>query len=191
PRAQQPELGGGTEAQHQVGNDHIVAAAFNHGYTQLWSQDRLQQWANRWDPANRHYAGGFGWLLVDGQAHSTLFLDRPVGATVERDFGVGYVRKALHTDGIDVEQVTYAPFGDDPLLLDDVTITNTTAAPKTVSWFEYWDASPFDQSAGVGRGVGTPAWDPATTTLTAMQSGGNAADMAPLDLFAAVLAGPV
>src|SRR5262245_6977455 len=44
-RASQPELNGGTEAQHQVGNDHIVAAAFNHGYTQLWSQDRLQQWA--------------------------------------------------------------------------------------------------------------------------------------------------
>ena len=84
PRAQQPELGGGTDAQHQVGNDHVVAAAFNHGYTQLWSQDRLQQWANRWDPDNRHYAGGFGWLLVDGQARSTLFLDRPARARAER-----------------------------------------------------------------------------------------------------------
>jgi hypothetical protein len=41
PRAAQAELAGGTEAQHQVGNDHIVAATFNHGYTQLWSQDRL------------------------------------------------------------------------------------------------------------------------------------------------------
>src|SRR3954452_19552805 len=87
-RARQPELGGGTDAQHQVGNDHIVAAAFNHGYTQLWSQDRLSQWANRWDPATQHYAGGFGWLLVDGQAVSTLFVDRPAGATTERDFGV-------------------------------------------------------------------------------------------------------
>ena len=55
----------------------------------------------------------------------------------------------LHADGIDVEQVTYAPFGDDPLLLDDVTITNRSDAPRSVSWFEYWDVNPFDQTAKV------------------------------------------
>jgi hypothetical protein len=190
PRAQQPELGGGTEAQHQVGNDHIVAAAFNHGYTQLWSQDRLQQWANRWDAGNQHYAGGFGWLFVEGTVLSTLFLDRPSDATVERDFGIGYVRKVLHADGLDVEQVTYAPFGDDPLLLDDVTITNRSDATRSVSWFEYWDVNPYDQTDGITRGVGQPIWNPATMTLSVAQSGGRAADTAPLDVFAAVLAGP-
>src|SRR5262245_47313647 len=41
PWARQPELNGDTAAQHELGNDHIVAAAYNHGYTQLWSQDRL------------------------------------------------------------------------------------------------------------------------------------------------------
>jgi hypothetical protein len=40
PLARQPELGGSTDAQHQIGNDHVVAAAYNHGYVQLWSQDR-------------------------------------------------------------------------------------------------------------------------------------------------------
>ena len=190
PRAQQPELAGGTEAQHQVGNDHIVAAAFNHGYTQLWSQDRLQQWANRWDPANQHYAGGFGWVAVDGKALSTLFLDRPPDATVERDFGIGYFRKTLHADGLDVEQVTYAPFGDDPLLLDDVTITNRSDVTRAVSWFEYWDVSPYDQTLGVTRGVGVPVWDPTTRTLSVAQSG-HAGDVAPLDVFAAVLEGPL
>src|SRR6185503_14374309 len=40
-RAQQSELNGDTRAQHQLGNDHIVANAYNHGYTQLWSQARL------------------------------------------------------------------------------------------------------------------------------------------------------
>src|SRR5262249_29146480 len=90
PRAQQIELAGGTQAQHQVRNDHIVAAAFNHGYTQLWSQARLAQWANRWAPEHRHYAGGYGYLNADGQVASTLYLDRPAGAAVERVFGVGY-----------------------------------------------------------------------------------------------------
>src|SRR5262249_36016434 len=41
------------------------------------------------------------------------------------------------------------------------------------------------------RGVGRPVWDPATTTLTASQSGGRAADTMPLDVFAAALAGPL
>ena len=62
PWARQPELNGETAAQHELGNDHIVAAAFNHGYTQLWSQDRLAQWANRYEPSTGHFAGGYGYL---------------------------------------------------------------------------------------------------------------------------------
>src|SRR5262249_28513993 len=146
-RARQPELDGKTDAQHQVGNDHIVAAAFNHGYTQLWSQDRLSQWANRYEPDARHYAGGYGYLRAGGRVTSTLYPDRPPGGVVERDFGVGYFRKRLDADGVTVEQTVYAPFGDDPLLLDDVTLTNTTALAASVSWFEYWDVNPFDQQA--------------------------------------------
>jgi hypothetical protein len=190
-RAAQPELAGGTDAQHQVGNDHIVAAAFNHGYTQLWSQDRLSQWANFYEPASRHWAGGFGYLVLDGTVTSTLWLDRGEGASLERDFGVGYFRKALSTRGVDVEQVVYAPFGDDPLLMDDVTITNRTDSSKTVSWFEYWDVNPQDQTGQVHRGVGQPVWDPSTQTLSVAQSGGHLDDPAPLSIFAAVLQGPL
>src|SRR5437764_3420256 len=73
PKAAQQETAGKTGAPHQVGNDHIVAAAFNDGYTQFWSQDRLSQWGNDWQPASRHYAGGFGWLNVDGKVASTLY----------------------------------------------------------------------------------------------------------------------
>ena len=40
-----------------MGNDHIVAAACNDGYTQFRSQDRLMQWANLLQPAVRQYAG--------------------------------------------------------------------------------------------------------------------------------------
>ena len=36
----------------------------------------------------------------------------------------------------------YAPFGDDPLLLHDVTIRNTSDRSREVSWFEYWDVNP-------------------------------------------------
>ncbi len=191
PRAAQPELAGKTEAQHQVGNDQTVAAAFNHGYTQLWSQARLSQWANLYQPNVRHWAGGFGYLNAGGTVLSTLYTDRAPGASFERDFGVAYARKQTSADGLTVEQIVYAPFGDDPLVLDDVTITNASGAPRTVSWFEYWDVNPYDQPGGTTRGVGQPAWDPSTTTLSVTQSGGKGNDTAPLSIFAAVLAGPV
>ncbi len=191
PRARQPELAGDTAAQHQVGNDHIVASAFNHGHVQLWSQARLAQWANRRDDATRHFAGGFGWLRVDGAIASTLYPDRPAGAPFERTFGVGYARKRLVVQDVEVEQVVYAPFGDDPLLLDDVTITNRGGVARAVSWFEYWDVAPYDQPGALARGVGPPAWDPATSTLLVAQSGGRVDDPTPLSLFAAVLQGPV
>jgi Glycosyl hydrolase 36 superfamily, catalytic domain/Glycosyltransferase family 36 len=190
PRVRQPELAGGTQAQHQVGNDAIVAAAFNHGYTQLWSQAREAQWANRYQPEQRHYAGGYGYLNVDGTVLSTLYRDRPAGAASERDFGIGYARKQLDANGVAVEQVVYAPFGDDPVLLDDVTISNTSSTTRQISWFEYWDVNPYDQVALTTRGLGAPVWNPETATLSVTQRG-RPADTAPLSIFAAVLRGSV
>ena len=66
PMAEQAELAGATRAQHQVGNDHIKGMAYNDGYTEFWSQDRLSQWANLYQPASHHYAGGYGYLNIDG-----------------------------------------------------------------------------------------------------------------------------
>ena len=99
PAAAQPELAGSRLAWHQLGNDHVVADAFNDGFIQLWSQDRVYQWTNKYDPDNGHYAGGYGYLNVDGKAYSTLYADRPAGAPTERDFGVGYARRAVTLAG--------------------------------------------------------------------------------------------
>src|SRR4051794_33493477 len=119
PRAQQPELAGGTLAQHQLGNDHIVANAYNDGYTQFWSQDREPQWANLYQPDSRHYSGGYGYLNVGGKVFSTDYVDAATKPL--RWFGVGYYRRDLRAAGLDVQEDVYAPFGDDPLLLHDVT----------------------------------------------------------------------
>ena len=56
PFAPQSELSGNRNAWSQVGNDRVVADASNHGYTQLWSQDRLYQWTNYYDAEHQHYA---------------------------------------------------------------------------------------------------------------------------------------
>ena len=190
PPARQPELKGATEAQHQLGNDHIVAAAFNHGYTQLWSQDRLPQWANRFDPENGHYGGGFGYLNVAGRVVSTLYLDRPRGSRSERLFGTGYYQRRLRAAGLEVRERVYAPFGDDPLLLHDVTIRNPTRKPQRASWFEYWDVNPYLEADDRSRAVGTARWTQSHRTLSVPQASGDLGDERPLSIFAAALRAP-
>ena len=135
PAARQAELGGSTDAWHQVGNDHVVADAFNHGYVQLWSQDRLYQWANKYEGEAGRYAGGFGWLRAGDRVTSTLYDDRPTGATVEREFGVGYARRDTSVGDLGVDEVVLAPFGDDPLLVHQVTIRNTGPEAVDAAWF--------------------------------------------------------
>ncbi len=189
PRARQPELAGGTGASSQVGNDHIVADAFNHGYVQLWSQDRRYEWTNRYDAADRHFAGGFGYLRIGRRVVSTLYDDRPAGSRTLRDFGIGYFHRATRADGTLIDEYVYAPFGNDPLLLHDVTITNETSQRRRVSWYEYWDVNPFDQATKTQIGTGPVRWLAAERVLATTQQP-TALDRHPLTIFAAVLRGP-
>ena len=189
-RAPQPELNGNPDAWHQIGNDRIVATAHNRGHIQLWSQDRLFQWTNRTDPANGHHTGGYGYLRVGDRTISTLYADRPAGATTERDFGAGYFRRRTASAPVDIEEHAYAPYGDDPVLLHDVTIRNTSSAPLSASWFEYWDVNPYAPFTKAQRGLGLPDYDEPGRTLSVAQlpQGG---DTRPLSIFAAALNAPV
>ncbi|HEY6317748.1 MAG TPA: hypothetical protein VI462_07660 [Acidimicrobiia bacterium] len=189
PRARQTELAGSTDAWSQVGNDRLVANAYNHGYVQLWSQDRTAQWMNRYDAAQGHYAGGYGYLNVNGRAISTLYDDRPAGAATTRQFGVGYYGRDMQTSGTDVNDVVYAPFGNDPVLVHDVTIVNTTKHTEHVSWFEYWDVNPYLQASGQYRGLAAPTWNASTHTLSVAQLP-DVGDTDPLTIFAAQVKGP-
>jgi hypothetical protein len=184
-RAKQPELNGSTDAWHQLGNDHIVANAYNHGYVQLWSQDRRYQWANLFQANRNHFAGGFGWLNVGGHVVSTLHSK----ATVARDFGVGYARRETTADGVDAEEFVYAPFGDDPILLHDVKLTNTTSTAKQVSWFEYWDVNPVQQGTKTSIATAPPEYDAQRRLLSAAQLPTND-DTDPLSIYSAALQGP-
>jgi hypothetical protein len=189
PLARQPELQGATRAQHQGGNDRITGHAFNDGYTQLWSQERRAEWANRWDPATRHYAGGFGWLRSGGRTLSTLYLDLPA-RSAQRVFGVGSFRHGTRGLGFDVDEDVYAPYGNDPVLLHDVVIRNRSHSTRRATWFEYWDVNPFDREHNRAIGVREPRWSSARRTLSAEQLPGDG-DNRPLTVFLASLRGPV
>ncbi len=190
PRAAQTELAGATQAQHALGNDNVKGMFWNDGYTTLWSQGRLSQWANQWNPQTGKWSGGYGYLYVDGAALSTLYLDRPSDAQGGRDFGLGYGRRWLRSRDLEVREELYAPFGDDPLLLHDVHITNQGNRTRRVSWFEYWDVNPVSQTeAPLNRGVAAPRWDAATRTLSVAQLPD--IDLNPYSIFASALQGPV
>src|ERR1700722_11531904 len=169
--AAQPELAGATRAQHQLGNDNIKGMAYNDGYTVLWSQARLSQWANLYQASSRHFGGGYGYLNVDGHPASGLYLDRPRHSAFTRTFGVGYYRRTLRFDGIAVTETVYAPFGNDPVLLDDVKLTNRSSRRHRVSWFEYWDVNPYDQTTGFQRNIGlaSPRWNRGSRILSVAQ----------------------
>ena len=193
PRARRSELEDAadpTDAWSQLGNDHVVANAYNHGYTQLWSQDRVYEWVNRYSAAEGQYAGGFGYLRAGGRTLSTLYADRPPGARSKRVFGAGYARRTLAAAGFAVDEHVYAPFGDDPVLLHDVTIRNRTRKPRSASWFEYWGVNPWEPAKARPRGLGTPSWDPRRHILSVRQAA-EGPDRRPLRIFAAALRGPV
>lgn len=191
PIAAQPELSGNVNAWSQVGNDRVVADASNHGYTQLWSQDRLYQWTNYYDASHEHYAGGFGYLNLEGRVTSTLYDDRPAGATTSRAFGVGYYEKSTKASGVAEQDRVYAPFGNDSLLLHDVTIRNTSNKAVSGSYFEYWDVNPEIQGVTqLPRGYQSPTWEPQTSTLSVAQLP-DSNDEQPLSIFASALQGSV
>ena len=100
------------------------------------------------------------------------------------------LRKSISFQGLDVTENTVAPFGNDPL--DDVTITNTTSARVSASWFEYWDVDPYSMLGGeaVSRGLLSPTWDPTNRTLAVAQFGDDPRDTEPLSIFASALNGP-
>jgi hypothetical protein len=187
PQAAQPELNGAREAWHQLGNDHIVATAFNHGYTQLWTMDHLYQWSNYAEPGRGHYGGGYGYLNVDGRLGTTLYSDRAKDQPFTRDFGAGYARTRTRIEGIAVDSRVYAPFGDDPVLLHDVTLRNTDTKPHELSWFEYWDVNPYFPGPHSHPGLNAPVRD--GDTLSVAQLPGAQDPLTPMTIFAASLRG--
>jgi len=190
PQAAQPELAGNRAAWHQIGNDRVVADAFNHGYVQLWSQDQLYQWTNYYQASTDHFSGGYGYIDLNGHSWSTLYLDRSPDETVARIFGEGYAQTNVTIPGLAVKAIVYAPFGNDPLLLHDVTLTNTSKTTEHPTWFEYWDVNPAVPPDETIRATAAPVYDAATQTLSVAQLP-TAQDLDPLSIFAAALNGPV
>ena len=126
-----------TEHSHQIGNDRLVAVASNYGYIQVRQDEGSPKYLNDYAPQNSKYAGGFGYLS-DGQTTLSTFYSGQ-SQSFERIFGIGYLRKTVTQANYSVDQVIFAPFGDDPLLISQVTVINQRDVPADLRWIEYWD----------------------------------------------------
>lgn len=125
-----------TDQIHQVGNDRLVAVASNYGYVQVRQDEGSPKFLNDYAPERGQFGGGIGYLSDGPSVLSTYY---PGNAkTFERFFGVGYFRKKVANGDYSLDQVIFAPFGDDPLLLSQVTITNHLKTSAVLRWVEYW-----------------------------------------------------
>ena len=124
------------EHLHQVGNDRLVAVASNYGYIQVRQDEGSPKYLNEFNPEEGHFAGGFGYL-TDGTNHLSTYYSGNADY-FERIFGIGYIRKKITGHEYFVEHTIFAPFGDDPVLISQVKITNNRYTSVDLRWIEYW-----------------------------------------------------
>ena len=131
-----PGILASTEHIHQVGNDCIVAIASNYGHVRVRQDEGAPKFLNDYAPERGCFGGGFGYL-TDGAAVLSTFYSGNADS-FDRVFGIGYFRKKVSGHGYALDQTIFAPFGDDPVLVSQVTITNSGAAEAKLRWIEYW-----------------------------------------------------
>lgn len=129
---------------HQVGNDRLIAAVSNYGYVQVRQDEGAPKFLNDYAPERGHYGAGIGYL-TDGSAMLSTFYPGN-GESFDRIFGMGYLRKRVSGSGYAVDHILFAPFGDDPVLVSQVAITNHRDSMAELRWIEYWGCQPYQFS---------------------------------------------
>ena len=127
---------------HLLGNGSIQALAYNHGWVELFSNERGSLWLNKWKFWENRFAGGYGFLKANNSVYSLRYLDVPPEATYKRNFGVGYFSKTMKRGDITVTQKISAPNANISALVSEVMVENTGPFPIEVTWYEYWDINP-------------------------------------------------
>ncbi|MHA2038765.1 MAG: GH36-type glycosyl hydrolase domain-containing protein, partial [Promethearchaeota archaeon] len=125
-----------TDHIHLVGNDRLVGIASNYGYIQVRQDEGSPKYLNEYNPDHGHYAGGFGYLTDESDYLSTFYPG--TGKSFDRIFGTGYYRKIVSGFDLSADQVIFAPYGDDPVLISRITLTNNRDISVDLRWVEYW-----------------------------------------------------
>jgi len=130
---------------HQVGNDRLVAVASNYGHVQVRQDEGSPKFLNDYCPEQDRYGGGIGFLADDeGFALSTYYTG--AAERFDRVFGMGYMQKRVSARQYTVDQVIFAPYGDDSVMVSQVTVTNHSSQTVRPRWIEYWGCSNYQFS---------------------------------------------
>jgi hypothetical protein len=127
-----------------VGNDRIVSIASNFGFLKILQDEGGPKYLNYYEPKLNQFAGCFGYLKDNASELSTYYLGDE--QKLNRRYGIGYFQKEVSDDRYYVKQIIFTPFGDDPLVLSQVTIRNNSSEELEASWFEYWGCFNFQFS---------------------------------------------
>jgi len=164
---------------HLLGNFHASAIAHNEGYVELFRPDTTGCWLNRYAPRRGAYAGGFGFLRIDRQIRSTLYRHL-ASPRYRRIWGVGYFRKSATWGDLAIDQVTFMPYGNDPVLLNLTTLGNRGLRPLSLSYVEYWDVLVTPVARSPGRAWRHTRYDPQRRLLLCSPVGAFRGPGAPL-----------
>ena len=127
---------GPTDHTHQVGNDRIIAAVSNFGYLQVRQDEGSPKFLNDYSPEHARFGGGIGFLTDGKTTLSTYYTGN--ADSFDRIMGEGYIRNNVNGNKWKIDQVVFAPFGDDPVLISQVNITNHGSEAADLRWVEYW-----------------------------------------------------
>jgi hypothetical protein len=125
-----------TEHMHQIGNDRVVGTASNYGYIKVRQDEGSPKFLNDYDSSHFQFGGGFGYLTGGTVILGTYYPS--FAESFERIFGIGYYRKVTKAGGLAADQIVFAPFGNDPILISQITLKNERKEAIDVRWIEYW-----------------------------------------------------
>lgn len=131
---------------HQVGNDRIIAIASNYGHMRVRQDEGAPKFLNDHAPDQGIFSGGFGYLTDGKSVLSTLYTGRTKIENFDRTFGTGYLRKKTSDESYAIDQVIFAPFGDDPVLISEVKVSNGGRGDAQLRWIEYWGCQVYEFS---------------------------------------------
>ncbi|MFX1261436.1 MAG: GH36-type glycosyl hydrolase domain-containing protein [Promethearchaeota archaeon] len=133
-----------TDHLHQVGNDRLVAVVSNYGHVQVRQDEGSPKFLNDYDPSRFQFGGGIGYL-TDGESVLSTYYNGQADE-FDRIFGMGYFRKTVKDNSYVLDQVIFAPFGDIPVIVSQVTIENHNTQACNLKWIEYWGCQPYQFS---------------------------------------------
>ena len=135
------------------GNGYIAAQGFNTGaISVLYQKDLSYLVLNRHSPDEGLLGGGII-RIMDG-AHeivSDYVAPDAEHTLVERIFGIGYFRKRVSSENLELDHIIFAPASGEPFLVSLARVNNNSG--KTLMFTEQWEGRPLVLKAFIPDGI--------------------------------------